>query len=483
MNRLAAAVSATFLLLPASAGAAVDFVKDVKPILETKCLPCHRAQDRSFLEGRHKLSLESRALALAAAQVIVPGRPEQSRLYTATVAGDAARELMPPRHPFTGQLQRLSREDTEILRQWIAGGAAWPDGVVLAPRTAGAARYPDDTPELIAAVHARIVAGTKEATAPEMKPYTETILNSDSKFDLIPIPGGRFKMGSPDGERGHRTGEGPVHEAELAPFWMGRCEVSWDEYLLFMDHEEELTLRKARRLTDAELTANRQADATTHPTAPYHDMTGGMGTAGFPAISMTQHGANKYCQWLSAKTGHFYRLPTEAEWEYAARAGTTTAYFWGDDPAPMGEYCWWGKNSEFSYHKVGRKKPNPWGLCDMLGNVAEWTLDQYDAGYYAQAPALTPWNKATQPYPHALRGGSYDDDDPTALRCAARLASTVEWKRSDPQLPKSIWHFRSASFIGFRVVRPLKVPTAGEMSAYWNSGVHRDDPGQIEAGR
>ena len=106
-------------------------------------------------------------------------------------------------------------------------------------------------------------------------------------------------------------------------------------------------------------------------------MSFGMGKDGFPAIAMTQHGANKFCQWLSAKTGHFYRLPTEAEWEYAARAGTTTTYFWGNDGSKLGQYAWYADNSDFKYQKVGKKKPNPWGLYDIYGNVTEWVLDQY----------------------------------------------------------------------------------------------------------
>ncbi|RYD75168.1 MAG: hypothetical protein EOP84_18720, partial [Verrucomicrobiaceae bacterium] len=192
--------------------------------------------------------------------------------------------------------------------------------------------------------------------------------------------------------------------------------------------------------------------------------------------------ALKYCQWLSAKTGHFYRLPTEAEWEYAARGGTTTAYFWGDDPNAIGEYSWYGKNSDFKYQKIGKKKPNPFGLHDILGNVAEWTLDQYNPSYYGQGQNVNPWNKATKPYPHVARGGSWDDDDVSKLRAAARRASDPTWKIQDPQLPKSIWYHTDAQFLGFRVVRPLKTPTAEEMQAYWNSGVEKDIPGLQKAG-
>jgi formylglycine-generating enzyme required for sulfatase activity len=189
---------------------------------------------------------------------------------------------------------------------------------------------------------------------------------------------------------------------------------------------------------------------------------------------MTHHAAMTYCKWLSAKTGKFYRLPTEAEWEYACRAGTTTAYSFGDDPKLLKDYAWTANNSDFKYQKVGKKKPNPWGLHDMHGNVVEWCIDQYDAAFYAQFAgkvSANDWKPSSTPYPHVARGGSWDDDDPALFRSAARRASDKNWKQQDPQLPKSIWYLTDAQFLGFRVVRPLSVPSAEEIHKWWTNGV------------
>jgi formylglycine-generating enzyme required for sulfatase activity len=191
-----------------------------------------------------------------------------------------------------------------------------------------------------------------------------------------------------------------------------------------------------------------------------------MGIDGFPAISMTQHAANKYAQWLSARTGEFYRLPTEAEWEYACRAGGTGV------PAKLDEAAWHAGNSDGKYQLVAKKKPNAWGLFDMLGNVMEWTTDQYKP-YKAEAQA-NPWVPSTTPYPHVARGGSWNDQ-PAALTCTARTASTPDWKMQDPQLPKSIWYHTDAQWLGFRLVRPARIPTADEMFRFWNNGVERDE--------
>jgi len=224
--------------------------------------------------------------------------------------------------------------------------------------------------------------------------YRVTIPNTTISYDMVPVPAGEFTMGSTT-----KKDEQAPHKVQVDAFWMQAHEVTWDEYRLFMFAGAE---------TGAP--SDPTVDAVSHPTRPYVEMSFGMGIDGFPAISMTQHAANKYAEWLSAKTGEFYRLPTEAEWEYACRAGAP-------DPSPLGDYAWYAANSQGKYQKVATRKPNAWSLFDMLGNVMEWTLDQYAA--YQPGPAVNPWVKATTPYPDAVRGGSWNDP-PEMVRCAAR---------------------------------------------------------------
>ena len=294
--------------------------------------------------------------------------------------------------------------------------------------------------------------------------YTETIPGSDVSFEMVAVPAGQFMMGSAPDQPGRKEDEGPVHKVEIAAFWMGEREITWDEFELFV--YPEMSKETSNRLASADI------DGVTQPTPPFVDMSFGMGKNGYPAINMTQYAALSYCKWLTALTGDFYRLPTEAEWEYASRAGTTTSYSFGDDAAMLDEFAWYYENSDGGYQKVGTKKANPWGLHDMHGNVAEWTLDKYLPAYQAADGEVKqdPWVKADKLYPHVVRGGSWDDD-PEDLRSAARRASHPNWKQRDPQIPKSNWWMTDASFVGFRIVRPLKPPSAEEIEAYFNEPI------------
>jgi formylglycine-generating enzyme required for sulfatase activity len=320
------------------------------------------------------------------------------------------------------------------------------------------AAFGADERALVENLHQKIVA-----TPPgKFVAYKTALPGTDVSFEMLPIPAGEFLMGTPESERGRKKDEGPQHKVRIEAFWMGKYEVTWDEYRLFMFAQQAgETARK-----------DELVDAVSRPTRPYVEMSFGMGINGYPAISMTQHAANKYAEWLSARTGQFYRLPTEAEWEYACRAGTTTAYSFGEDAAQTAQYAWYADNSNGKYQKVGTKKPNPWGLYDMHGNVAEWTLDQY-APEYHKSDTIEPWAISTKPYPQSVRGGAWTDNA-AALRCGARLASDASWKMQDPQLPKSIWYHTDAQFLGFRLVRPLKIPKAEQMYQYWNNGVERE---------
>jgi formylglycine-generating enzyme required for sulfatase activity len=498
-------IPAVFVSLEVQADS-VDFTRDIKPILELNCVVCHNPP---HAHENGELDLSAKSAALKGGERggdLVAGSPEKSLVFKYVSLPPNEKHLMPPKD----KGGPLKPKEIELLRQWISAGAVWPDNVTLTnimkvdfvrdirpilekggplPESAIAtlklwleqgAVWPadqklgeDKESKLIAEIEKAIKANTKETDPSSMQKYTEPIPGTAVTFDMVPIPAGEFLMGSPMTEAHRKLDEGPQHKVAIEPFWMGRCEVTWDEYELFMYPDSESMGGMIAR-TNADKV---MADAVTHPSKPYVEMSFGMGKHGFPAISMTQHGANKYCEWLSARTGHFYRLPTEAEWEYASRAGSTNAYFFGDDPAQLKDYAWYEQNSDFKYQKVGKKKPNPWGLYDIYGNAAEWVLDQYDPDYYRAnatvSPLIEPWNKATKPYPHTVRGGSWDDEA-AACRSAARRGSDKTWKMQDPQLPKSIWYLTDAQFLGFRLVRPLKVPSPQQMREYWNSGTEKD---------
>lgn len=317
--------------------------------------------------------------------------------------------------------------------------------------------------------------------ATELKPFEQSIPGTDAKFRMLPIPAGKFTMGSPDSEKGRKDDEGPQHEVQVEPFFMEEHEVTWAEYQPFLDNYNRLS---AKPVAIAE---NQLADAVTYPTpmyeqdaAPRLERMGGRGNK-FPAVILSQFAAKQYTKWLSKKTGRFYRLPSEAEWEYACRAGTKTAYFFGDDPAKLKDYAWFNDNSQESdgdvgYHPVMTKKPNPWGLYDMCGNVAEWCIDQYAADWYKQfagktTPARDTINWPKTQYPRVLRGGGFASEA-AECRSAFRLGSDKSMNEEDPQNPKSPHWLSDGFYIGFRVVSPVAEPSEEEKHKWWDV----DDP-------
>ena len=291
--------------------------------------------------------------------------------------------------------------------------------------------------------------------------YTQDLSGTDLKFDMVAIPTGEFMMGSLENEAGRHLDEGPQHPVKISAFWIGKHEVTWDLFEPFVYKNQEIRLSK--------IPLTQEVDAMTRPTRPYVDMTWGMGKESFPAIGMTHYSAVQFCKWLYTRTGIFYRLPTEAEWEYACRAQSKGPYSFPTD-SKLDEYAWYGDNSDKKTHPVGSKKPNEWGLYDMHGNVTEWTIDQYKAdtyNAYKNTTALNPFVQAETLYPHAVRGGSYEDSA-NDLRSASRRGSDPEWKKIDPQIPKSNWWLTGGTFVGIRLLRPLVPPTKEEIQAYYN---------------
>jgi formylglycine-generating enzyme required for sulfatase activity len=291
--------------------------------------------------------------------------------------------------------------------------------------------------------------------APAFKNYEQQIPGSSYRFKMVAVPAGNFLMGSPATERNRKADEGPQHQVSLSPFWMSAFEVTRDELDVF--------------LKDEATSLNSDVDAITRPSPQYIDFSLGMGKeGGYPANSMSQFAALMYCRWLYQKTGVFYRLPTEAEWEYACRAGSTTAYYFGNDSAQLGKYAWYDKNSEDKFHKVGQKLPNAWGLYDMLGNVMEWTMDHYQDKYAATA-AKDPMPAANAlRYPKSLRGGGFSEGS-ADMRSAARFHSEPAWNRRDPQIPKSRWWLTDAAQVGLRLVRPSQQPSKKAIDEFFNT--------------
>lgn len=291
----------------------------------------------------------------------------------------------------------------------------------------------------------------------DFAPYSQNIPNSEQSIDFVPVSGGTFDMGP-------SFGESETLRVKVDSFWIGKFEITWDQYDLFVkDNIDGIDL------TQTSLSSgSTQADALSIPTPPYVDMSFGMGKDGSPAINMTNYAAIMFTKWLYAKTGIFYRLPTEAEWEYACKANHPNIAQLAENDM-ISSYAWSNDNSNRKYHNVGSIEPGELLIHDILGNVAEWTLDQYQPDYsssFSEETVENPFLMPKELYPRTVRGGSWMDElqDQT---CTRRIGSEERWQRRDPQLPKSLWWLTDAPFVGFRIVRPLKKPTDTEIKKYW----------------
>ena len=292
--------------------------------------------------------------------------------------------------------------------------------------------------------------------------FEEKIPGSSISFQMVAVKGGEFKMGSSEDEPLRGKDEGPVHNVKLDDFWMAEIEVSWDEYLAFF----KATSSQGRK----EAVADEEVDGISGATPPWGAPDQGWGKGKRPAITMSWHAANVYCKWLSQLTGKKYRLPTEAEWEYAARAGSQTAYSFDGSPKDYSSEGFLKKiftpdtttiNSYVAYelNSIGKTKEpssvkaNAFGLKNMNGNVAEFCLDYYSPKAYSTdvKGAINP-RGPKKGREHVVRGGSFKSDAKDVRSAARDYTKTKAWLMTDPQMPKSIWWYSDIVEVGFRVV-------------------------------
>ena len=297
--------------------------------------------------------------------------------------------------------------------------------------------------------------------------YTEQIPGTPVTINMIAIKGGTFKMGSDKKEDFSKEDEWPVRNVTISPFFMAEVAITWDQYWAFFGQ----TMSEGRTPPEVIYENNSQpdVDAVSGPTPPYGTPDQGWGQGARPAITMTHYAAETFCQWLSLKTDKKYRLPTEAEWEYAARGGTETPFFFEGKPKEysdrgfmrklfdakidiISDYVIYSKNSNNRTQESENIKPNPFGLKNMLGNVMEYCADKYAANAYSKTGENVTDPIVTEGEEWVVRGGLYSSDA-ADLRCAARSHTRYdEWLKTDPQHPKSIWWYSDIKGIGFRVV-------------------------------
>ena len=226
---------------------------------------------------------------------------------------------------------------------------------------------------------------------------------------MVYIPSGKFTMGSPPEEKGYENERPQIKDVNVSAICMGKYEVTQTQWQAIMGNNLSYFKDNLQN----------------------------------PVDTVSWDDAQEFCKKLSQKAGREFRLPSEVEWEYACRAGTTTAYSFGDNASLLGEYAWYTDNSGSKTHPVGQKKPNPWGLYDMHGNVWEWCQDSYEK-YGGESDLIRKTGKAitkeNNNRSYLLRGGSWGNNA-QACRSAFRLGNNARFQDDS---------------LGFRVVCVLR---------------------------
>ncbi|MCF6223819.1 MAG: formylglycine-generating enzyme family protein [Flavobacteriaceae bacterium] len=285
---------------------------------------------------------------------------------------------------------------------------------------------------------------------------------TDVFFEMIQVPGAIYKMGVVNSGSTQISDKNPLHLAQIDSMWVGKYEVTWEIFELFLAENKTLfdSIPKEKSI---------KIDAITRPSPPFEDPSLGMGKKNYPVVSISPYAAITFCKWLSTVTGRFYRLPTEAEWEYICKGGSANVDFFSDKINVLNQYAWSYENSDYQYAEIGQKLPNAFGIYDILGNVAEWTLDFYDDEFYKKNQdtiSINPWNIPRKLHPRVFRGGSWNDDLKD-ISSTNRGKSGFYLQKNDPQIPKSFWWYTDSSYIGFRLVSPNKQPTKEEAKKFW----------------
>lgn len=354
-----------------------------------------------------------------------------------------------------------------------------------------------------------------------MVAYQQTIPGTKITFTMTPVPGGVVEVGAGPNVDGADLPSSPPKRVRLEPYWVATHEITWREYWKYMELDGSFTQidqlrtlvanRKAEGQAKPEALGARaelaavvgttpsQVDGITAPTPLYDPSTTYMSGEEplMPAVSMTPYAAKQYTKWLSTITGSDYRLPSEAEWEHAALAGGATPLGTGEEGAidadSLDSYAWHTDNADYVAHEVGGKKPNAWGLYDVLGNAAELVLDQHDeATEKTDAGKVLSWSAGVawpnRPSSRVAKGGYYDSEA-ADCRVTSRLVTNDEdWKYSDPNFPKSPWWYSDdpAMGVGFRLVRPLKPMSEATKKLVWGASektIREDIASRLEEGR